>query len=73
MRASQIAKREHAAHAVEALDAPLLERVDDHLGVGVVGPERVAAEPFELRPDLGVVVDLAVEDELERPVLVRIG
>ena len=38
------------------------KRVDDHLGVGVVGAEDVA-EPLELRPQLGVVVDLAVEDE----------
>ena len=63
--------REHAAEAVEAVDAPLLVRVDDHLGVGVVGAEAMAAEPLELRPQLGVVVDLAVEDELDRPVLVR--
>ena len=46
------------------------KRVDDHLGVGVVGAEDVA-EPLELGPDLRVVVDLAVEDDADGAVLVR--
>ena len=33
--------------------------------------QRVPAERLELGADLGVVVDLAVEDELDRAVLVR--
>ena len=63
-------EREHAAEAVEAVDPPLLERVDDHLGVGVVGAEAMAGR-LELGAELGVVVDLAVEDEPHRAVLVR--
>ena len=56
---------------MEAVDPPLLEGVDDHLRVRVVGPERVPAERLQLGPDLRVVVDLAVEDEVDRAVLVR--
>jgi len=48
---------------VDAVYAPLLERVDDHLGVGVVGLPGVTAEFLELSANLGVVVDLAVEHE----------
>ena len=33
--------------------------------------QRCAADALELAPELGVVVDLAVEDEPERAVLVR--
>ena len=44
--------------------------MDDHLAVGVVRAEDVT-EADELGAQLGVVVDLAVEDEPERAVLVR--
>ena len=60
---------EHAAEAIDRAVAPLLVRVHDHLGV------RVRAEPvavrLELGADLGEVVDLAVEDDPDRAVLVR--
>ena len=59
---------EHAAEAVDAVLAPLLVAVRDHLGVGV-GPEAVAVRD-QLAADLGEVVDLAVEDDLHRSVLV---
>ena len=61
---------EHATHPVQAVDTPLLEGVHEHLRVGVVGTEHVTADPLELRAHLGVVVDLAVVDELEAAVLV---
>src|SRR5262249_39909486 len=57
-------------HAVEPLDAgvsPLAVRGEDHLGVGRAA-EAVALR-LELRAKLAVVVDLAVVDELETPVL----
>ena len=60
-------------HPVQALDdprAPLLVAVDDHLGVGVVGAEAVPLLD-ELPAQREVVVDLAVEDDLDRSVLVR--
>ena len=61
-------EREHAAEAVHAVVAPLLVRVDDRLGVAA----RVIAmaRRFELRAQVRVVVDLAVEDDLDRAVLV---
>ena len=62
---------EHSAQSLEAVDAPLLERVHDRLRVGVICPEPVAAALLELAADLGVVVDLAVEEQPDRPVLVR--
>ena len=62
---------EHAAEALEAVDAPFLERVHDRLGVGVVGAKRVTATFDQLTPDRRVVVDLAVEQQLHAAVLVR--
>jgi hypothetical protein len=62
--------REHAVDALEHRGAPLLVAVDDHLGVGVVGLEDVAAGE-QLLAQRQVVVDLAVEDDLDAAVLVR--
>ena len=59
---------EHAAQVRERVLAPLLVGVDDGLGVGV-GVERVAVGD-ELGAQLAVVVDLAVEDDPDRAVLV---
>src|SRR5215218_7939119 len=56
---------------MEAVDPPLLEGVQDHLGIGMVGQPTVPAELLELAADIKVVVDLAVVDEPERAVLVR--
>ena len=57
-------EREHAGEVVDDVAAPLLEPAEDDLGVGVVGDEPPAAG-LELAAQLGVVVDLAVEDERE--------
>ena len=58
-------EREHAAEALDAVVAPLLVGVDDRLGVasacGSGGPRASSS-----RPDVGVVVDLAVEDDPDR-------
>ena len=60
---------EHAAQARGEVESVLLVEVDDHLGVAV------AREAVPLRLELGaqlaVVVDLAVLDDLQAPVLVR--
>ena len=61
---SEIGEREHAGEVVDDVAAPLLEAAQDDLGVGVVGDEP-PAPLLELAPQLGVVVDLAVEDERE--------
>ena len=57
-------EREHAGEVVDDVAAPLLEAAEDDFGVGVVGDEPAAAL-LELAAQLGVVVDLAVEDERE--------
>ena len=59
---------EHAAQPLDAGIAPLLVGVDDRLGVGA----RAIAMPgaLELAPQIGVVVDLAVEDDADGFVLV---
>src|SRR5438067_5231467 len=62
-------ERKHAAEPVDALVAPLLVRVDDRFGVRA-GLVAMTAR-FEIAPNLGVVVDLAVEDDPDRLVLVR--
>ena len=55
--------------ATEGVIAPLLEGVDDHLGVAA-GSEDVA-QAFKLVAQLDVVEDLAVEDDPQRAVLIR--
>ncbi len=60
-------EREHSVQALEDALSPLLEAAEDHLGVGGA-PER-APLPAQLLAKLDVVVDLAVEDELEKAVL----
>ncbi len=61
-------KREHAAKALDARIAPFLVSVDDDLGVGM-RPEAMPAA-LELGPQRREVVDLAVEDDQHRAVLV---
>ena len=61
-------EREHADEMVDDCRAPLLVAAQDHFGVGVVGDEPVALR-LELAAQLLVVVDLAVEDEREVPVV----
>ncbi len=61
-------KPEHAVEPSHAVRSPLLVGVDDRLGVAARA-EAVAAG-LQLGPQLGVVVDLAVEDDLDRTVLV---
>jgi hypothetical protein len=63
---------EHALEPVEDGRAPLLEAVNDDFRVGVVRPEPVS-EGGQLHPEFLVVVDLAVEDDRDRPVLVEHG
>ena len=53
-------EREHAAEALDRAVAPFLVAVDDDLGVGA-GAEAMAARR-QVRPHVGEVVDLAVED-----------
>jgi hypothetical protein len=60
---------EHAAQPSREVEAPLLVAVDEHLGVAVRREAMaVALEPVA---QLGVVVDLAVLDDVDRLVLVR--
>ena len=61
-------ERPHPVEAVEAVLAPLLVRVHDDFRVGVRA-EAVAVR-LELAPQLDEVVDLAVEGDPDRPVLV---
>ena len=61
-------EREHAAEAVNTVVPPLLVRVDNRLGIaaGVI----TVSGGLELRAQVGVVVDLAVEHDLDRAVFV---
>ena len=63
-------EREHPAEAVETV-APHSSNAWTTTSVSSGRCETCGPEPLELRPQLGVVVDLAVEDELDRPVFVR--
>ena len=61
-------EREHAVQRADELRAFFLVEVGDHLGVAL-GHEAMAA-PLEAGAQLGVVVDLAVEDHRDRAILV---
>src|SRR5438552_14050604 len=60
--------REHPAQAGCERLAVLLVQVEQHLGVAARAESM--AGPLELAPQLAVVVDLAVLDDVNRPVLV---
>src|SRR6266567_1791327 len=62
-------KSEHASKALDAVLAPLLPRVNNHLGIAF-GPEAVA-EAYQFRDELPIVVDLAVIDNDDAAVLVE--
>src|SRR5205823_1208324 len=53
-------EREHAAEAIDRALAPLLVRVNDHLGVGVRAESMAGL--LQGGSDLREVIDLAVED-----------
>ena len=61
-------KGKHAAEAVDRAIAPLFVGVDDDFGIGLRAEH--VARSLELGADVGEVVDLAVEDDPDRPVLV---
>jgi hypothetical protein len=61
-------EREHTPQLSDELRAVLLVEVDEHFGVAL-GGEPMAA-PLETVPELAVVVDLAVLDDMDRPVFV---
>jgi hypothetical protein len=62
-------KREHPAQLLHRLDAVLLVRVDDDFRIRPA-LEQVPA-PFEFGPQFEVIVDLPVEHDLDRTILVR--
>ena len=62
---------EHAVEAIEYLVAPLLVSVDDDFGVRV-GAENVTV-PLQFAPELGEVIDFAVENHPHGFFLVRHG
>jgi hypothetical protein len=61
-------EREHAPEALDALLAPLLPGVNDHLGIALRAED--VAQGRELGDQRLVVVDLAVEDHHDAAVLV---
>jgi len=66
-------KRKHAAQPLERANAPLLERVQNDFGVGVVRLPRVTPLGHQLAANFRVVVDLSIEHDLQRPSSVLIG
>ncbi len=61
-------KRKHATQlGQQAVDAPLLIAAQNHFGISM-GAETMA-ERFQLRTDLAEVVDAAVEDQPDLPVI----
>ena len=60
----------HAPEALKAGDAPLEIGPQQHLRVAVVGAPACDAQRNQFPPDPGMIVDLAVEDELH-PAVVR--
>ena len=64
-------KGEHPAEPLQAIDAPLLERAEHHLRVGVARLPATVTEARQLGTEFRVVVDFPVEDQLQTAVLVR--
>jgi len=52
----------HAAESLDAVNAPLLEGMENYFGIGMVSSPAVPAQTFEFHPDISVVVDFPVED-----------
>ena len=63
----------HAAKFLQTIDAPLRKGVQDNLGVGVIRFPAALSVLFKLSPYLRMVIDLTVEDDLQRPVLIAHG
>src|SRR6266508_5574983 len=61
-------EREHAAQLTHECGAVLLVEVDEHLGVAL--RRKTMAASFQPGPELAVVVDLSVLNDLDRAVLV---
>src|SRR3954470_11241925 len=60
---------EHAVEALRETFTPFLVAVDQDFRVGVIAVENVAPR-LEFAPQLGVVVDLAVEDHADATVFI---
>lgn len=60
---------EHPAEFVQAFNPPLLEGMEDHFGIGMIGLPAMTAQTNEFGANLGVVIDFAVEDDLELSIL----
>src|SRR5260370_36798249 len=54
-------EREHAVQSDRQAVAPFFITMDEDLGVGMVAPEAVPA-PLQLRSELGLVLNISVED-----------
>ena len=59
---------EHAPEVLDAVDAPALESSEDHLGVRMIGLPWIATVAVQMGTNVGVIVDLAVEDDPESAV-----
>src|SRR5437763_11926884 len=57
-------EREHAIEAQRQILAPLLPAMDEDLGIGVMRGKAVAAA-YQPMTQLGVIVEIAVEDDDE--------
>ena len=64
---------EHAAKSLQTFDAPLFKGLQDNLGVRVIRFPAAPSLCFKLAPDLRVVIDLAVKDNLQRPIPIAHG
>ena len=62
-------EREHAIEAQRQILAPLLPAMDEDLGIGVMRGKAVAAA-YQPLTQLGMIVELAVEDDADLAVLV---
>ncbi len=65
--------RKHPAKALNAVDAPLFERLQDDLSIRVVGLPLVAAYPLQFSANLRVVVNLTIERDPQRAILIAHG
>ncbi len=64
---------EHAAKFLQTCDAPFFKGVQDNFGVRVIRFPAAMSVFFKLAPDLRMVVNLTVKDDLQRSVPIAHG
>src|ERR1700678_1646949 len=64
---------EHAAKFLQTFDAPFFKGTQDNLGIRMICFPVPSPFPFQLAPDLRMVINLTIEDDLQRSIIIAHG